>query len=254
MHPDTQPRPSRAKERSTHRRIAVAAVGVIFWFALSGLALNHATDFSLGDRPLPMGLVHIFYRADLPAVLAGQEIDGTWVTVVDGMLYHGMQRIAACRGGLRGTAATATLHAIACDDAVHLLTPTGEPFEIIDAAWGLPGRITAFGADIEAATGTNSSRFVIVTTAGTRCLDRDITALADCRAVPSINTTQRVPDAARTALARALGEQNVDVERFIHDLHSGRLFGTGARWLWDIFALALLALAGSGIVMLRRRG
>ena len=38
-------------------------------------------------------------------------------------------------------------------------------------------------------------------------------------------------------------------ERVILDLHSGRLFGSWAIWLWDLFALALVVLTLSGIWM-----
>jgi hypothetical protein len=43
--------------------------------------------------------------------------------------------------------------------------------------------------------------------------------------------------------------QHLSWERVILDLHSGRLFGAWAIWLWDLFALALLILALSGIWM-----
>jgi uncharacterized iron-regulated membrane protein len=36
-------------------------------------------------------------------------------------------------------------------------------------------------------------------------------------------------------------------ERVMLDLHSGRLFGALTIWLWDLFALALLLVASSGV-------
>ncbi|UJF20979.1 PepSY domain-containing protein [Shewanella sp. OMA3-2] len=43
-------------------------------------------------------------------------------------------------------------------------------------------------------------------------------------------------------------------ERVILDLHSGRVFGPLAIWLWDIFALALLLVACSGVwIWLKQR-
>ena len=43
--------------------------------------------------------------------------------------------------------------------------------------------------------------------------------------------------------------EHLSWERVILDMHSGRLFGAWAIWLWDLFALALMLLTLSGIWM-----
>ena len=41
----------------------------------------------------------------------------------------------------------------------------------------------------------------------------------------------------------------ISMERFLLDLHSGRLFGSGGIWVMDAFALAFLILAVTGIIV-----
>lgn len=236
-------------ERRFHRQLAAVSAVLVIWFAASGLVLNHAADLALHERPLPRLLVTAFYRAELPANLSGYQLDGHPVTVIGEHLYHDTQAVDRC-AALRGAGVTGELHVVACTDAVHVLDADGNRLDRIDGGWGLTGDIQALGRLPDTPDGT--ARIGIATTEGTWCLAPATAVLSACSDRVGSEQPAPLPAGIRTRLANSLGEQDVDVERFLHDLHTGRLFGDSARWVWDIFALALLILAGSGIAMLRR--
>ena len=238
---------SRRKPRRLHRQVATVAIALVLWFALSGLLLNHAHDFGFDRQLLPASLAQTLYGANLPERLPAVNLADTWVTVVADTLYVDADALSACPGGLRGALALGAFRAVACADAVHLLDDSGNRVERIGAAWGLNGDITALA---RAGDGT----LVVITDQGALCADAEVTALSACAAPlssPAL-TTAELPAANRTALAQALAPPDVDIEQLVHDLHSGRLFGPLARWLWDLFALTLLVLAGSGWWLLRK--
>lgn len=239
---------SRRKPRRLHRQVATVAIALVLWFALSGLLLNHARDFGFDQQPLPAALAQTLYGAHLPARLPAVNLADTWIVAVADTLYVGTDALSACPGGLRGALALGPFRAVACADAVHLLDDSGNRVERIGAAWGLNGDITALA---QAGDGT----LIVLTDHGALCADAEVTALSACTAptaTPALVTAE-LPAANRAALAQALAPPEVDIERLVHDLHSGRLFGPLARWVWDLFALTLLVLAGSGWWLLRKK-
>lgn len=236
---------SRRKERRWHRRIAGSAVAIILWFALSGIVLNHAQDLALESIALPGPLTRIFYATGLPANLAGHQLDGIWIVALDDTLYHGTTAVGACPG-LRGAARLGDWHVVACADVVYVIDRDGRRVEQIDGTWGLP-------ADVIAIAAATASSLAISSHDATLCLDTSLAALQRCEMSVVGIAARPLPADVRGQLSDALSPPAVDLERFMHDLHGGRLFGSGARWLWDIFALALLALAASGLWLMRRR-
>lgn len=242
---------SRRKPRRWHRRIAGYAVAIVLWFALSGIVLNHAHDLALDQRPLPAALTRLFYSTPLPAHLAGFRLDDHWLFALDHTLYDlddAARAIGPCAGGVRGAVRFGDWHAAACGDAVYIVDAGGNRVERIDAAWGLAGDVTAL------AVPAGTTMLGIGTKDATWCIDAALAALQRCSArIPAPATATPLPPDARDTLAAVLAPPAIDDERFVHDLHSGRLFGAAARWAWDLFALALLALAGSGLLLLRRR-
>lgn len=236
---------SRRKERRWHRRIAGSAVAIILWFALSGIVLNHAHDLSLELVTLPDPLTRFFYTSELPVNLAGHELDGSWIVALDDTLYHGTTAVGACPG-LRGVARLGDWHAAACADVVYVIDRDGRRVEQIDGTWGLP-------ADVLAIAAVTPSSLAISSHDATFCLDTSLATLQRCGMSVAGAAASPLPANIRGQFSDALAPPAVDLERFMHDLHGGRLFGSGARWLWDIFALALLVLAASGLWLMRRR-
>lgn len=239
---------SRRKPRRWHRRIAGFAVAVILWFALSGIVLNHAHDLALDHRPLPPALTRFFYARAMPSDLAGQRLQDHWFYALDNTLYRDANALGNCAAGVRGAADFGDWQAVACGDSVYVLDRDGGQVEHIDAAWGLSG-IRAL-----ATTGSGTtSTLVIAADSGTSCVGIALDRLQPCRENTMPATPTRLPANVRVALAAALAPPDVDIERFVHDLHSGRLLGAAARWAWDLFAVALLALAASGWLLLRHK-
>lgn len=260
---------SKRRARRLHRRIATSAIAIVLWFALTGLVLNHAVDVGLHKRLLPASVANFFYGRSLPNKLDGYELGGHWLTLLDRTLYHDARAVASC-DALVGAVALGALNAAACRDAVYILDGNSNLMERIDTAWGLRGDIIAIGvqtvdAQIANARSAKSMSLVIATGEKTWCTDNAITRVTPCTtgtaattvttivATAAATSMQPLPAAARAKLLPALSAPAIDVERFVHDLHSGRLFGSAARFVWDLFALTLLALAATGLRMLRKR-
>lgn len=245
---------SRRQYRRLHRRIATGALVLILWFSLSGMLLNHAHDLGFDEQALPSAVVLALYGEDLPEDLPAWRVGEAWVVALDDTLYYDNRAVGACPGGIRGAVApelAAVDVAVACSDAVHLLDRNGNRVDRIDASWGLSGEIVSLSLSATAAPGIH--RLAIADRDGTHCVNDTPGTLTPCTATRMPSTPVVLPDSARSALATALQPPAIDFERLVHDLHSGRLFGPPARWVWDLFALALLALAGSGLALLLRR-
>ncbi|MFZ5757419.1 MAG: PepSY domain-containing protein [Pseudomonadota bacterium] len=237
---------SRRKPRRIHRRIAGVAIALVLWFALTGLLLNHAHDLGFDRQPLPGNWTQRLYGTHLPDELSGVHLGEYWVVALGETLYAGTDAISACPGGLRGARLLGDYRVVACADAVHLLDADGNRVERIGAAWGIDG-------DILGLAGTD--HLLIATSTAGYCADTGITELKPCTRpdVLPVPALTPLPAENRAALAGALSPPSIDIERLVHDLHSGRLFGPLARWVWDLFALSLLVLAASGWLLLRRR-
>jgi hypothetical protein len=132
----------------------------------------------------------------------------------------------------------------------HVLLASGELVESIDLGASLSGSIERVGRIGDRAvlqSGDNLYRS-----------DADVTtfeAWPDGAATDVSWSPEVEPDAAGLeALQTAWRGRGVTVERFLLDLHSGRILNVPGTLLMDIVAACMILLGISGLVLARRRG
>lgn len=224
--------------KKLHRYVGIVLVAFVLLIAVTGMLLNHADDVNLAGRPVPVFIADWYYDRDL-SNLKGYEVTNAIVYLVGNEVYLDSVAVAVCSTTLEGAIAATNQIVALCGRELILMSPEGQLIERLGAAHGVPDGIRQLGRlehDLVVATDNRVIRFDL-TTLQTGPVDGDV----------EWQTTTTVP----SALTRQLLAGAVSWEKFILDLHSGRLVGVSGVWLADIIALLLIAMSVSGLVLSR---
>lgn len=217
---------------------ALAAVFVLF-MASTGLVLNHAADWRLDQQPVRSDLLLDAYGIDVPLPDTGYRVGSHWISTGAGTTYWDARPLGST-GTLLGVARTGRRVLAVGTDAAVLLDDAGQLLEL-STMTGWPTGITALrGAP---------SGFIVTTPRGDFHADPDLLAWAPHAAAGDESRVNAEPlPAALAAQIRADARaRSITWERVLLDLHSGRLPGPAGVLLADLVALALIALALSGL-------
>ena len=230
-----------------HRRAGVVACVLLLMLALTGLALNHSEDLRLDERAVGWDWPYALYGPSATGAWKGFEVGDTWLLQGgEGRIFLGTRELGGCEGVITGVASVQQMILVACERELLLLTPDGERIDALGAATGLPvpvGGLAALGDEALVLAGGLWQRF-----------DADAMALSPAGGeAPQKIRPGMPPQALLEKLGRAAGW--LHWERFLLDLHSGRLFGSAGVLVVDVGGVLSLLLALSGVLMwgLRRR-
>ena len=205
--------------RRGHRWVGVSLLVFVLFLAITGITLNHSADLGLDRRYVSWSWILDAYGMGPPEPYAGRVMLGSLAVVGDGK-------------------------------RVHVLLASGELVESIDLGASLPGSIGRVGRV--------DDRAVLQSGGSLYRSDEDVTvfeAWAEGAASDVSWSAEVEPDAAGLeALQTAWRGRGVTVERFLLDLHSGRILNFPGTLLMDIVAACLILLGVSGLVLARRRG
>jgi hypothetical protein len=207
----------RTRLRRLHRWVGSTLLVFVVFLALSGIAVNHASDFGLDRKYISWPWLLEAYGVTGPAPYAGMISLGELVVVGDG------QR-------------------------VHLLLETGELIESIDLGASLPGDIVRVGSAGDRA---------ILDSGGTLYRsDQEVTLFEPWAGIEDeIRWSTEVDPATAglEVLQTAWRGEGLTVERVLLDLHSGRIFALPGRLLLDLVGIAMIMLSITGLVLSRVR-
>lgn len=215
-----------------HRRAGVLLALFVLWMAGSGLLLNHAHDLGWDRQAVQSSFWLHWYGLGQPwqLMLGSRRLE-----LREGSVWLQGQAQGACPQLLAVLPVQSDLRLVACPQLLLLLTAEGEVVDRQDAAHGLL-------QTLQAAATTQGQVFV-----------RDAQGVWRFQADDMSLQPVTLPP---TALAWPLPQQPVATisrERWLQDLHSGRLWGKYGPWLTDVFAISLIMLACSGWFLARRR-
>jgi hypothetical protein len=220
---------------------------LLLMLALTGLALNHSEDLRLDERAVGWDWPYALYGPSATGAWKGFEVGDTWLLQGgEGRIFLGTRELGGCEGVITGVASVQQMILVACERELLLLTPDGERIDALGAATGLPvpvGGLAALGDEALVLAGGLWQRF-----------DADAMALSPAGGeAPQKIRPGTPPQALLEKLGRAAGW--LHWERFLLDLHSGRLFGSAGVLVVDVGGVLSLLLALSGVLMwgLRRR-
>lgn len=227
--------------RKWHRWGGLLAALPVVVLVITGLLLNHLDSLELSDRRLPPVLAG-WYGVEL-------DMEVRMSSVTEPPLYHAGDRLflgeaplAACPRPWHGAVSLGRLVVTGCDDALLLLSPSGELLEHLGAAWGLPAFQTL---------GAYQGQAVLGTADGAMLLDAEQLSTRPLPDGAEWRAAARQPAPAEVA-GRLRGHAvpaEINWERLLLDLHSGRLGGTVGILIIDLAALLMLALALTGLVI-----
>ncbi len=236
--------------RRWHRRLGVAAAVVVLIMVVTGLALNHAGEWGLSTVRLRGVAADPFLSLldDRTALL--DRPNGPPLPWVDGWLVIPDRERSHALDDPVGVLALPDGFFVAARDTILLFTADGRLVERMGAAL-LPGPIIALGKD-------RADRPVLRTSSGLFRFDPDLGAATPFAGSAEAVTWAPAPRAPangpeRRLLLQAARVAGVPLIDVLAAVHSGRIFGLPGRLVSDIVALALLYLAGSGLVLAYRR-
>ncbi len=234
------PKPTRSW-RKWHRWGGLLVALPLLVLSVTGVLLNHANTLNLSSKRLPATLARVYGVTPPEQVLRSGAMDPP-LYFAGSALYRRSARVAPCDPPFRGAVALDRTVVVGCNQEVLVLSPAAEVMERLGSGWGLP-EFTALGR--------HDGRVVLARPDKPVLLNPGTMATEP---LPAGADWQRArPATADRAVARRIRRRSVpeemNWERLLLDLHSGRLGGATGVVIMDLAALLLLALVTTGIVI-----
>ncbi len=229
--------------------MGMTLVVFVLFLAITGIALNHATDLGLDRRNVSWSWLLNAYGFSMPLPSASFEDAGYRATLVGEHLYLGDNYMDRQLQGLTGIVVMEPLILIGGVRSAQLRTTGGDLVEILDLGGVLAGTIERVGRKDNRAVLQSGERLYIS--------DADIAVFSpwdgeDKAAV--FWSEASAPEAQELArLETAWRGRGLTVERVLLDLHSGRLFALSGKVLLDFVGIGMILLSVSGLALWRRR-
>lgn len=231
--------------RRGHRWLGVVLVLFVLLLGLSGIALNHASDWGLDRRHLDWPWLLDAYGIQAPAPTASFADGGLRATLLGERLFLDDREIAQDVAGLAGIATLDPLVVVGTHETLYVLTIAGELVEAIDAATGMPGPIDRVGRDGGSAVVESGGKLYRS--------DPDVTHFeqSEGRQPAGLQWSAATPPAAAEleVLQTLYRGRGLTVERVLADVHSGRIFATAGTLVMDAVAVFMIVLSLSGFVL-----
>jgi uncharacterized iron-regulated membrane protein len=222
-----------------HRRIGAVIAIFLLMLSITGLLLNHTDQLRLAEKPVSSEWWLSLYGVEHPEIVS-YSVGQQWLSHMGGNnLYLNEQVIAFCEQPFLGAVELSSMVAAVCSDSLLLLTPSGELIERIENVMGMNQSIQGLAISAgELLMKANNSWYQV---------DSFSMQLSPYEGSAQLVQSQVLPKQLEQQLLQAFHGDDIHWERFMLDLHSGRLFGlSGVVWM-DLVALSLIWVAGSGV-------
>lgn len=229
-----------------HRRLGFTAAFFLLLLSVTGILLNHSAALNLDSKSLPNWLSKAAYGYEPPTkavAIAGLRIQQKQYQIaVNG------RGAARCDSLFLNAIVLEELVAVICPREIVLLTIEGELIELASASTSFTQPIISFAAiaaepEVLLLGFSNGiEKLNVNTMQRSQLSDKQAKALSKLLHSKELNSDQSV-------LASGLSADNsldLSWERFLLDLHSGRVFGLLMVVLMDVAALILIVLVVSG--------
>jgi hypothetical protein len=225
--------------------MGLAAVLFVILLSVTGVALNHSSDWQLDRRYIDWPWLSSALGVSVPDPAASFADQGHRVTLLGRRAYFDATDIPRELDSLSGLVVLDQFAVVATQAAVLLLTLEGELVEYIELMSDLPGPIERLGLVNERPLLEAGGVYFIG--------DADVTgfvqwSVQDPGDVAWSTTSDPTPSelAVIEDLYRGRG---LTVERLLIEIHSGRIVGAAGPLLLDVVAVILIVLSISGLVI-----
>lgn len=220
--------------RNWHRRLGIVTGIWLLLLLATGVIINHTDGLHLAKQKVQQGWLLDHYGIAAPQhVREMHRATALWAS--DDTLWQGNTPLWQNRAGIQSAVWFAPMIIVLANNELLLLNERGQLQDRLTAELGLPAQpqqLAVFDNTLWLRTAT-----------GDYLADADLMTWQPASAAEPWPQPQLSQNPHRLALARS---QQLNWERVLLDLHSGRLFGSWAIWLWDLLALALTLLIVGG--------
>jgi len=204
--------------------------------------LNHIDALGWSNQPMPSWLAR-WYGAPVPSNVSGFALEEQWYAELNERLYINEVDTLHCLPPLRGVVRHNGLVVVGCDQELMLLDSNGQLVERIGTAYGL----AAFGR-----LGSDGQGLIVETRGQVLRFDVDQLTATSYQGDWQPAEPGRLPVALEQTLISQSVPPSLNWQRFLLDLHAGRIAGLAGQLVMDLAALILTILAVSGTVIWSR--
>ena len=226
-----------------HRRIGLMAAFFILMLSITGVLLNHSYSLGLSKNHLSLSIAQLFYGIEKPDIISF-NFKGDWISQVEGgQLYFGTKEFIECKGYLVGVANYDQSWLVACNNELLVFTADGELIERIGKQHGLPLPMDNIGYCTQ--------QLCLQSEGISYQLDIDQLTWRHTNSQESAKWSLpgNLPNNLRDTLVSFYIGPGINWERFLLDLHSGRLCGDWGVYLMDFMAILFIILGLSGVLI-----
>lgn len=244
----TNKRFSLKKLYTWHRYLGINAAIFVIFLSLTGILLNHGHELKLDNTTVQSSAILALYNIHHPDKLEGFHAADNWLSQWEKQIYFNHKPLGHSELKLQGAVSNGLITIIASTEEIWLLTTDGEIIEKLTAPAEKLGDIKAIGINAD-------KQIVIRTTRGMFAPDVDFVSWRDINKHSHINWSQQQTIATEISEKIFAQTHSITWERFLLDLHSGRIAGNIGVYLIDLIAIILiiLAITGLSIWLLKKR-
>lgn len=227
-----------------HRRLGTWVAPIILMLSITGILINYSQDLGWGSSPIYSRIIGHLYGVNPPKVQSGFKAGTKWIYQSGDQILVDQLPLTHCTKQLQSGGIYQEYITILCNNQIFLFDENGEIIEVIRDVPAKPNRLSAApgGLIVEA----NNEQYFWSEMEGTW-------AKATPEANPSWYSEQSIPSKTSAKLTNALPLPGISKERFVLDLHSGRLFGGIGTLVINLTGVITCVLAFSGFLSWMKR-
>lgn len=234
-----------------------AAIFVLV-LAISGIFLNHTSDWRLDNRAISSSAILSWYGIKKDDKLFSYIVGGRVISKIGDEIFLNTRELAHGSGQLIGALALPSqkLMVIAFDNELFLLTPDYEMIERLGVVHNLPSPLQKIGVYEGALVLSADDKLYLAEFDNLQwplLIDVVNSSLLEQQRLDMLNRIiWSEPVATPTLIAGVLQKhftgEGITVERLLLDIHSGRIGGKVGVYLVDLMAILFIIFAVTGLV------
>lgn len=223
-----------------HRRLGLAGLILLFVLAITGIMLNHTEELELNKVSIKSDILLDWYGINPQGKPTTYKLNEVWITQWDQQLFFNGKTLFTHAEKLQGIAIASDIIAIALQHHVLLVDTDGEVIEFISIKTNTP---------IEKITNIDEKIALLDMQGQLYLSNTQLSSWKLSNNIPNLNWSKSTPinKAQINDLKNTFRGDGLNLEKFILDLHSGRIFN--ARWglyIMDATAVLMMLLGISG--------
>jgi len=230
--------------RRLHRSLGAGAAIFVLFIVISGITINHSNDLGLDQQAVSQPLLLDWYGLHDPEDIYSFAAGNNWLSFAGSQLYLNGKPVTTINNGVGAVASGEWLIAAGSKE-ILLLSDDGKLVERI--AWQQAG-----AASIDSIGLLPGGEIVVRSMQQSWASDTELLSwqkIDIAASNPSWSYSAPAPESLQQAIRQHYRGENLNLERVLLDLHSGRIFGTIGILIYDLLALTVGFLAISGMIL-----